>query len=376
WSPLWRSPKLIDASGPRPDAERWVWRTTCEDVPVINVALLGAGYWGSNLCRVLAQSKRFNLKWVSDLNPATLERARRLAPMAQMTTDPSAPLGDPAVSAVVLATPVASHATMALRALDAGKHVLVEKPLAASAAEAEQICLRAERLDRRLMVGHTFMYNRAVREVKAIIDSGTLGEIYYVFCRRLQLGIVRQDVDALWNLAPHDVSIMNFWIDRPIESVASVGQAWLQSNIADVVFAHLNYAGNVAGHIHVSWLDPNKVRQVTVVGSRKMLIFDDMARDAPIQIFDKGVEIENIDANLGTFETYAQHRLIVRAGDVWLRHVDIPEPLDVELTEFADSIQEGRAPLTDGRKGLEVVRILERLTKAMNLEQTRLSLVS
>ena len=343
---------------------------------MINVALLGAGYWGSNLCRVLAQSKRFNLKWVSDLNPATLERARRLAPMARMTTDPSAPLSDPAVGAVVIATPVASHATMALQALDAGKHVLVEKPLATSAAEAEQICLRAERLDRRLMVGHTFMYNRAVREVKAIIDSGTLGDIYYVFSRRLQLGIVRQDVDALWNLAPHDVSIFNYWIDRPIESVASVGQAWLQRNIADVVFAHLNYAGNVAGHIHVSWLDPNKVRQVTVVGSRKMLIFDDIARDAPIQIFDKGVDIENIDANLGTFETYAQHRLIVRAGDVWLRHVDIPEPLDVELSEFADSIQEGRPPLTDGRKGLEVVRILERLTKAMNLEQARLSLVS
>src|SRR5207302_1333410 len=183
---------------------------------------MGAGCWGSNLCRVLAQSKRFNRKWVSDLNPATLERARRRAPMAPVTTDPSAPPPDPAVSAIAIATP----------------------------------------------------------------------------------------------LAPHDVSIMNFWIDRPIESVASVGQAWLQRNIADVVFAHLNYAGNVAGHIHVSWLDPNKVRQVTVVGSRKMLIFDDIARDAPIQIFDKGIDIENIDANVGTFETYAQHRLIVRACDI------------------------------------------------------------
>jgi predicted dehydrogenase len=343
---------------------------------MVNVALLGAGYWGSNLCRVLAQSKRFNLKWVSDLNPATLDRARRVAPMAQMTTDPGAPLADPAVSAVVVATPVASHATVALRALEAGKHVFVEKPLASSAAEAEQMCLRAERLDRRLMVGHTFMYNAAVRQVKSIIDSGSLGEIYYVFSRRLQLGVVRQDVDALWNLAPHDISIMNFWIGRPIESVASVGQAFLQPNIADVVFAHLAYAGNVAGHIHVSWLDPNKVRQVTVVGSRKMLIFDDMEKDAPIQIFDRGIDIENIEANLGTFDTYAKHRLVVRAGDVLMRRVNGSEPLDVELTEFADSIQEARQPLTDGRNGLEVVRILERLTKAMNLEQSRLSLVS
>ncbi len=343
---------------------------------MINVALTGAGYWGSNLCRVLAQSKRFRLKWVTDLNPATLDRARRLAPMAEMTVDPQVPLSDPTVDAVVVATPVASHAAVALRALDAGKHVFVEKPLASSSAEAEQMCLRAERVGRNLMVGHTFMYNAAVRQVKSIIDSGTLGEVYYVFSRRLQLGIVRQDVDALWNLAPHDISIMNYWIGRPIESVASVGQAFLQPNLADVVFAHLMYAGNVAGHIHVSWLDPNKIRQVTVVGSRKMLVFDDVARDTPIQIFDKGIDIETVDANLGTFETYAQHRLVVRAGDVWIQHVDFQEPLDVELSEFADSIEEGRRPLTDGRNGLEVVRILERLSKAMNLEQAKLSLVS
>ncbi len=343
---------------------------------MINVALTGAGYWGSNLCRVLAQSKRFRLKWVTDLNPATLDRARRLAPMAEMTVDPQVPLSDPTVDAVVVATPVASHAAVALKALDAGKHVFVEKPLASSSAEAEQMCLRAERVGRNLMVGHTFMYNAAVRQVKSIIDSGTLGEVYYVFSRRLQLGIVRQDVDALWNLAPHDISIMNYWIGRPIESVASVGQAFLQPNLADVVFAHLMYAGNVAGHIHVSWLDPNKIRQVTVVGSRKMLVFDDVARDTPIQIFDKGIDIETVDANLGTFETYAQHRLVVRAGDVWIQHVDFQEPLDVELSEFADSIEEGRQPLTDGRNGLEVVRILERLSKAMNLEQAKLSLVS
>ena len=248
--------------------------------------------------------------------------------------------------------------------------------MTASVTEAEELVALATQQQRVLMVGHTFRYNRAVREVKAIIDSGTLGDIYYVFSRRLQLGIVRQDVDALWNLAPHDVSIFNYWIDRPIQGVAAVGQAWLQRNIADVVFAHLTYAGNVAGHIHVSWLDPSKIRQVTVVGSRKMLIFDDVNREAPIQVFDKGIDVETVDANLGTFETYAQHRLGVRAGDVWLRHVDIPEPLDIEMTEFADSIEQGRPPLTDGREGLEVVRVLERLTQAMNLEQTRLSLVS
>src|SRR2546421_1250483 len=338
-------------------------------LPTVTVALLGAGYWGSNLCRVLAQSKRFNLKWVTDLNPATLERARRVAPMARMTTDPSLPLSDPTVSAVVVATPVASHSTTVLKALDAGKHVFVEKPLAASAAEAQQMCLRAEQLDRRLMVGHTFRYNRAVREVKAIIDSGTLGDIYYVFSRRLQLGIVRQDVDALWNLAPHDVSIFNYWIDRPIQGVAAVGQAWLHRNIADVVFAHLTYAGNVAGHIHVSWLDPSKIRQVTVVGSRKMLIFDDVAREAPIQIFDKGIDIETVDANLGNFETYAQHRLLVRSGDVWLRHVAIPGRLAAGLTELAAAFRKGRHRLTDGRGGSEGGGVWERRTRRVTLER-------
>ena len=343
---------------------------------MINVALLGCGYWGQNLCRVLAQNRKLRLSWVSDLNPAALERAGRLAPSARTATDPEQALSDPSVDAVVVATPVASHAAVALKVLEAGKHVFIEKPLARSTAEAQQVCSRAEHKRLIVMVGHTFMYNGAVRQVKSIIESGALGDIYYAFSRRVQLGIVRQDVDALWNLAPHDISILNYWIDRPVERVAAVGQAFLQRDIADVVFAHLTYSGNVAGHIQVSWLDPSKVRQVTVVGSRKMLLFDDVSSDARIQIFDKGIDVENLDQGMGSFETYAQHRLIVRAGDVWLPHVDMREPLAVEMDEFADSIHEGRAPLTDGRKGLEVVSILERLTRAMKLDHTQLSLVS
>jgi predicted dehydrogenase len=343
---------------------------------MINVALMGCGYWGANLCRVLAQSRKLRLSWVTDLNPAALERAQRLAPSAQTATDPEQPLSDPSVDAVVVATPVASHAADALKVLEAGKHVFIEKPLARSTVEAEQVCSRAERKGLIVMVGHTFLYNGAVRQVKSMIDSGALGDIYYAFSRRVQLGIVRQDVDALWNLAPHDISILNYWIDRPVERVAAVGQAFLQRDIADVVFAHLTYRGNIAGHIQVSWLDPSKVRQVTVVGSRKMLLFDDVSTDARIQIFDKGIDVENIDQGMGAFETYAQHRLIVRAGDVWLPHVDMPEPLALEMDEFADSIEEGRAPLTDGRNGLEVVSILERLTKAMKVEHAQLSLVS
>jgi predicted dehydrogenase len=343
---------------------------------MIKAALFGCGYWGANLCRVLAQSRRFDLTWVSDLNPATLDRAHRLAPMAKTTTRVDEVLSDSSIDAVVVATPPSSHAEVAQMALEAGKHVFVEKPLARSSAECEAMCTSAERNNRFLMVGHTFMYNGAVRQVKSIIDSGTLGDIYYVFSRRLQLGIVRRDVDALWNLAPHDISIFNYWIDRPIEKVSCVGQAFLLPNLADVVFAHLQYSGNVAGHIHVSWLDPNKVRQITVVGSRKMLIFDDVSTDARIQIFDKGIDVENLGESMGSFDSYAQHRLIVRAGDVLLPHVDYAEPLDVELNEFADSITQSRPPLTDGKRGLEVVSVLERLSQAMELEHARLSLVS
>ena len=266
-----------------------------------------------------------------------------------------------------MATPVDSHHSVASTALSTGRHVLVEKPLARSVAEAEHLCNMAADQNVVLMVGHTFLYNGAVRRVKGIIEAGELGEVRYIFCRRLNLGIVRRDVDALWSLAPHDISILNYWLDRPVERVAAVGHAFLQPGIADVVFAHMTYEGNVAGHIQVSWLDPGKVRQATVVGSQKMLVYDDISSDARITVYDKGIDIAHLDANLGAFETYAQHQLIVRAGDVWMPRVDFPEPLDVELNEFADSIGDGRSPMTDGRNGVHVVRVLEQLSQAMTV---------
>ena len=274
-------------------------------------------------------------------------------------------ISGPGLDAVVVAVPVEAHYKVAKAVLAAGKHVLVEKPLSRTVAEAADLCAEAGSRGLMLMVGHTFLYNGAVRLVKTMIDAGDLGDIRYVFMRRLNLGIVRRDVDALWNLAPHDLSILNYWIDRPVTRVGAVGHSYLQPGIADVVFAHLTYEGNISGHIQVSWLDPSKVRQATVVGSRKMLIFDDMSVDSRITVFDKGIDIEHLDSKLHTFETFGEHQLIVRAGDVWLPRVEFKEPLIEEIDDFVGCIQDGRRPIADGASGLEVVKLLERLSRAM-----------
>jgi predicted dehydrogenase len=313
----------------------------------------------------LAQNPRVDLRWICDWDDKGLEMAKAMAPTARQTIDHTELLADPDMTGVVIATPVDSHYRLALAALQASKHVLVEKPLCRTTQEAQDLCSEAERCGMRLMVGHTFLYNGAVRKIKAMIDSGELGDIHYIFSRRLNLGIVRQDVDVLWSLAPHDLSILNYWLDRPVERASATGDAFLQDGIADVVFAHLTYAGNVAGHVLVSWLDPNKVRQITVVGTRRMLVFDDVSTDARIVVYDKGIDRTSLEENLGTSDSFAQHQLKLRAGDAWLPRVEFREPLMVQLDEFVDCIVGGRRPFTDGQAGLAVVRLLERLANAM-----------
>jgi len=334
-------------------------------VKTLRIGLVGCGYWGSNLCRVLAQHPQVDLRWICDPSPRALEKARRLAPQARLITTVESALADSELDGVVVAVPVESHYKVAIAALKAGKHVLVEKPLCRTASEAMLLCDEADRRNQVLMVGHTFLYNGTVRRIKEMIDGGELGDIRYIFMRRLNLGIVRHDVDALWNLAPHDLSILNYWIDRPVVQLSAVGHCYLQPGIADVAFAHLTYEGNIAAHIQVSWLDPSKVRQATVVGSRRMLLYDDMSNDARIPVYDKGIDAADLSTNLGGFETYAQHQFTVRAGDAWLPKIDFNEPLVEEVTDFVGSIAEGRQPLASGASGLAVVELLERLSVAM-----------
>jgi predicted dehydrogenase len=331
----------------------------------IGIALVGYGYWGSNLARVLQEAPAMELRVICDSRPDALHRAATRAPHVRRSLALEDVLSDESVSALVVATPVASHCAVAMAALKAGKHVLVEKPLAATVAEAESLCATAREAQRQLMVGHTFLYNGAVRRIRDMIADGDLGEIRYILCQRLNLGIIRDDVDALWNLAPHDISMLDYWIDRPVTDAAAVGHSFLQPGIADVVFAHLTFEGGIAGHIHVSWLDPIKVRRVTLVGSRRMLVYDDVATDNRIAVYDKGIDIENLGSSLGEYSTYAEHRLKVRAGDAWLPRIEYPEPLAVEMNEFADCILEDRPALTDGANGLRVVQILERINSQM-----------
>lgn len=323
-----------------------------------NIAVVGLGHWGPNLARNFASLPEANLHTLCDLDEARLRRVGARYPKARQTTDFESVLQDDAVDAVALATPVHTHFKLAGAALRAGKHTLVEKPLASTSAEARQLVDLADAQGLILMVGHVFLYNAAVRKVKEYIDSGELGDIYYIYAQRLNLGIVRQDVNALWNFAPHDISIINYWLDAAPMSVSARGYSFLRSNIEDVVFLNMEYAGGQAASIHVSWLDPNKVRRMTVVGSKKMVVYDDVSPDAKIKLFDKGVDI--IPANgLGRYNTFGEFQLLLRAGDLLIPKINFSEPLKDECRAFVDAIRTGRPPLADGRNGLEVVRVLE-----------------
>jgi predicted dehydrogenase len=272
-------------------------------------------------------------------------------------------LSDPDIDAVVIATPVQSHFALARRALEAGKHVLVEKPLARTSAECAELIGHANRAGRVLMVGHVFLYNTAVQRMKAYIDQGELGEVRYVYSQRLNLGQVRHDVNALWNFAPHDLSILQYWLGGTPDRVLARGYSYVQPGIEDVVFMTLDFPGGVGANVHISWLDPFKIRRMTVVGTEKMIVYDDVSAEARITIYDKGVSRTRRagagEPSLGGFETFGEFQLLLRAGDILIPKVDFGEPLANECRHFIDCIKTGATPLTDGASGLAVVRVLE-----------------
>src|SRR5688572_12918688 len=256
---------------------------------MITVAQIGCGYWGPNLLRNLNGLADCRVKYVVDASPDRRAFVTKNYPSVETLPDMRTALGDPGIDAVVIATPAATHAALAAEALVAGKHTFVEKPLAMSTAEVDGLASVAAERRLVLMAGHTFMYNAAVRYLRELVTSGALGDIYYIYTQRLNLGVVRQDVDALWNLAPHDISIVNYLLGAAPESVIATGTDYLQPGIADVVFMQMQYPGKIRASVHVSWLDPNKVRRMTVVGSRKMVVYDDVADDK-IAIYDKGID--------------------------------------------------------------------------------------
>jgi len=325
---------------------------------MLNVAQIGVGYWGPNLLRNLVSNKRCQVSKVADLSVARREYVQRLYPIIQVTDDAQEVFRDPLINAVVIATPVATHFNLAIESLTAGKHVLVEKPLAQSAAEVEEIGNLSRQKNLVAMVGHTFLFNAAVRYVKKLIDSGELGDIRYIHSQRLNLGRIRSDVDALWNFAPHDISIIQYWLDDPTPlSVVKRGVDYIQSGIGDVFFMNIVYPNKIMANIHVSWLDPRKVRCITVVGSKKMVVYDDMAENK-IAIYDKGIDRmavlgENMDYDKPDFQVFNY-----RAGDVLLPKIDLQEPLKVEIDHFIDCVEKGIKCITGIDHAKRVVEML------------------
>jgi predicted dehydrogenase len=324
------------------------------------VAQLGCGYWGPNLLRNFAALPGCEVRYVADPSPERRAFVAQTFPRTRAIEAPDAALDDPAVAAVVVATPAATHFALARRALEAGKHILVEKPLATSAAEVDELARCAAGRGLVVMAGHTFVYNPAVRYVKRLIDGGELGEVRYVYSQRLNLGRIRSDIDALWNFAPHDISILQYWLDdREPSSVVRQGMDYIQAGVDDVVFLNLAYPNKVLANVHVSWLDPQKVRKMTVVGSRKMVVYDDVADDK-IAIYDKGIDRKAVLGEHMDFDHPARTTFSYRSGDILLPQVRWEEPLRAEAEHFVDCVRTRKDPLTGIAHARTVVSILER----------------
>jgi predicted dehydrogenase len=332
----------------------------------LRVAVAGLGYWGPNIARNFAALPGTELAWICDASDANRERVAALFPSARAAADLDEVLADDTVDAVALATPVPTHAALAIRALEAGKHCFVEKPMAQSGADAEAVVAAAERAGRTLMVGHLLEYHPGVVKLKELIDSGELGRVLYIYGNRLNLGKLRADENALWSLGAHDVSVLlRLAGDEPYE-VEARGESYMREGIEDVVFCFLRFPSGLAAHLHLSWLDPHKERRFTVVGEGRMATFDDMALEGKITVYDKGFDEQ---AGRGSYGEY-----ITRSGDIWSPRLPNLEPLRTECEHFVQSIRSGTSPISDGEAGLRVVRVLEALQHS--LDETRRNGVS
>ena len=336
----------------------------------ITLAQIGCGYWGPNLLRNFSAQPDCHVRFVAEINPERQAYVRANFPKSETTAEIEMVLGDPEIDAVLIATPASSHYSLAKQALQSGKHVFVEKPLALNTIEADELVQLAEQKGRLLMAGHTFLYNAAVRYAKKLLDEAELGQLYYIYSQRLNLGQVRSDVNAWWNLAPHDVSILLYLMNGELPAtVSATGVSYIQPGIEDVVFANLTWASGVTAHIHVSWLDPGKVRKMTFVGSRKMVIYDDISEDK-ITIFDKGVDrVPKIGERMD-YDQVNNYQLVHRTGDIWLPRIAFPEPLKVEAAHFLECLRNGQTPLTGPHHARDVVAVLEATQTALKTGET------
>ena len=324
----------------------------------VRVGVIGYGYWGPNIARNLSALDNCQLAAVCDKNPASLKRAQRAHPGAQLTTDMSQVLRSPDVDAIAVVTPVWTHFELAKAALEHGKHVFVEKPFTSNSQQAEQLIELAERKNLRIMVDHTFLFGGAVRKIRELVDKGVLGPLYYFDSTRVNLGLFQHDVSVVWDLAPHDLSIMDHIMGAQPEAVVATGSKHL-NGLVDMAFITVYFPGNLIAHINVNWLSPVKVRTTLIGAKDKMLVWNDLEPDEKIRIYDKGVEVTGGE---GVHEMLVSYR----TGDVWAPKVDQTEALKLELGYFLDCVMKNQTPSNDGAAGLRVVRLLEAAEQSLN----------
>jgi predicted dehydrogenase len=326
-----------------------------EPYPLVSVGVVGLGYWGPNLARNLDAIAGCELRWLCDPDASARERLAASFPGARATAELSDLLDDDELDAVVLATPVPTHAELAIAVARAGKHCFVEKPLATNAADAQAAVAAAAEADRILMVGHLLEYHPAVARLKQMIDEDELGPLYYLYGNRLNLGVLRANENALWSLGAHDVSVVLHLIGEEPDECLAHGASYVREGVQDVVFCYLRFPSGIVAHLHLSWLDPHKERRLTVVGARRMATFDDMLVEGKLAVYDKG-----FDEDARSWGEY-----ITRSGDMFAPHVANAEPLRLECEHFVECIRSGAAARSDGQSGLRVVKVLERLQRSL-----------
>jgi predicted dehydrogenase len=326
----------------------------------IRIGVIGYGYWGPNMVRNFAETPGSQVVAVSDLNPKRIALAQSRFPAIQVTANAKELIDNPGVDAIIISTPVSSHFELAMASLKAGKHVLVEKPITATSTQAEALIEEAQKGKRVLMVDHTFPYTGAVRKIKDLIQAGELGDLYYYDSVRVNLGLFQHDVSVLWDLAVHDIAIMNEILPNRPQAVSATGISHVPGSPEDLAYLTLFFEDRMIAHIHVNWLAPVKIRRTIIGGSNKMILYDDLEPSEKIKIYDKGITLQNKNENL--YQTLIGYR----TGDMWAPQIDATEALRTEALHFIDCIEHEQQPLTDGHAGCQIVKILEAATRSMH----------
>jgi len=324
---------------------------------VVRIGVIGYGYWGPNIVRNFFNAQNATVVAVCDLNPKSLERVRKTYPFLQLTTDPADILTSPDIDAVAIVTPISQHFPLAKKALENGKHVFVEKPFTRTSAEAEELILLADTKKLVIMVDHTFLFNAAVRKIRELVDNDTLGDLYYYDSTRVNLGMFQHDANVVWDLAPHDLSIIDYILPTGPEAIIATGEKHVGS-VEDMAYITMYFANNVIAHLNVNWLSPVKVRSTLLGGEKRMLVWNDLEADEKIKVYDKGVERSNGNSDYDLRVSY-------RAGDMWAPRIEQVEALSVETQYFVNCVLNQTIPLNDGNAGLRVVQMLEAIDRSM-----------